>query len=74
MALLMGKKPPKSGGKLRRKLCIQLIKKLPKLDEKIKKKTGGSINKKLLELDKETRRKTDHFIAFARGEKSLKPS
>lgn len=74
MGLLIRKKPPKPGKKLRRKAYIQLIKKPPKLDEKSRRKTRGSINKKLPKFDKETRKKIDHFIAFAKGEKSSKPS
>ena len=39
--LLMGKKPLKPSGKLRRKACVQLVKKPPKLDEKTRRENRG---------------------------------
>ena len=66
MALLMGKKPPQSSKKLKKKPCIQLVKKPPKFDEKIRRKTKNSIDKKFPKLDEKTKKKTDHLLLYRR--------
>ena len=48
MALLIEKKPPKPGRKLKKKPYIQLVKKSPKLNKKIRKKTRESWSMKNL--------------------------
>ncbi len=57
------RKPPNPSGRLRRKLCVQLVKKPPQLDEKTRKENRGEIknliDEKPPKLDEEMRRKTD---------------